>query len=104
MPILKPRHAIFCNYHDPAIPLQSADIKGNRYHPLRLNAAFLGNLSAEDQRVLGFGDARQQRTLYRRPVQFPLLDSGYRRCLQAAMRLSDLKTRLTARARRMLGA
>ena len=56
VPMLQPRHAVFYNYHDPSIPLQQEDIDYYRYHPLILNAAFLGNLSSEDQRILGFGN------------------------------------------------
>jgi hypothetical protein len=56
VPILQPRKAVFYAYHDPKIPLQREDIDYNRYHPLRLNAAFLGNLSEEDHRILGFGN------------------------------------------------
>jgi len=55
-PILEPRQAVFYNYHDPSVPLQQEDIDYYRYHPLLLNAAFLGNLTAEQQRVLGFGN------------------------------------------------
>jgi Phytanoyl-CoA dioxygenase (PhyH) len=55
-PILEPRQAVFYNYHDPAIPLQAEDVAYDRYHPLLLNAAFLGGLSPEDMRVLGFGN------------------------------------------------
>ena len=35
-----------------------------RYHPLILNAAFLGNLSEEDQRILGFGEKAQLKPGY----------------------------------------
>lgn len=55
-PILECRHAVFYNYHDPSVPLQKEDIDYYRYHPLLLNAALLGNLTAEDQRILGFGN------------------------------------------------
>ncbi len=47
-PVLERRHAVFYNYHDPAIPLERENIESDRYHPLLLNAAFLGNLSEED--------------------------------------------------------
>ncbi len=40
--------AFYC-YHDPALPLQQEDIEYGRYHPLLLNAAFLGGLSSEQQ-------------------------------------------------------
>src|SRR5437763_1201245 len=56
IPILEERHAAFFNYHDPGVPLRQEDIEYYRYHPLLLNAAFLGDLSAEEQRILGFGD------------------------------------------------
>jgi hypothetical protein len=56
IPILEPRQAIFYNYHDPAIPLQQEDVEYYRYHPLLLNAAFLGDLTSEDKRILGFGN------------------------------------------------
>ena len=56
VPMLEPRQAIFYNYHDPRVPLQAEDINYYRYHPLLLNAAFLGDLSDEDRRILGFGN------------------------------------------------
>jgi hypothetical protein len=56
VPILEPRQAVFLAYHDPNIPLQREDLEYYRYHPLHLNAAFLGNLSDEDRRILGFGN------------------------------------------------
>jgi hypothetical protein len=57
-PILQTRHALFYCYHDPAVPLQAEDVGHNRYAPLHLNAAFLGNLTQEQRRILGFGDKR----------------------------------------------
>src|SRR6266403_2473085 len=51
VPMLETRQALFYNYHDPKVPLQQEDLIAYRYHPLLLNAAFLGNLSAEDQRI-----------------------------------------------------
>src|SRR5437763_785066 len=56
VPILEPRQAVFLNYHDPKIPLQREDVEYYRYHPLLLNAAFLGGLSDEDCKILGFGN------------------------------------------------
>ena len=55
IPILEARQAIFLNYHDPDVPLQQEDIDYYRYHPLLLNAAFLGDLNDDDYRILGFG-------------------------------------------------
>src|SRR6185312_4671159 len=56
VPMLEPRQAIFYNYHDPFVLLQKEDVDYYRYHPLLLNAAFLGNLTSEDTRILGFGN------------------------------------------------
>ncbi len=56
VPMLEARQAVFYCYHNPDIPLQKEDAEYNRYHPLLLNAAFLGNLSEEDKRILGFGN------------------------------------------------
>ena len=55
-PVLRPRRVVFFNYHDPRISLQQIDVEAYRYHPLILNAAFLGDLSSEDRRILGFGN------------------------------------------------
>ncbi|HVS20259.1 MAG TPA: phytanoyl-CoA dioxygenase family protein [Pyrinomonadaceae bacterium] len=56
IPMLESRQAVFYAYHDPSVLLQAEDVDYYRYHPLLLNAAFLGDLSAEDQRILGFGN------------------------------------------------
>lgn len=56
MPILEARQAVFYCYHDPDVPLQPEDLEYYRYHPLHLNAAFLGDLAEEDRRILGFGN------------------------------------------------
>jgi hypothetical protein len=56
MPILQERDAVFLNYHEPHVPLQQEDVEYYRYHPLLLNAAFLGDLTEDDRRLLGFGD------------------------------------------------
>jgi hypothetical protein len=78
-PILEPRHAVFYCYHDAGIPLQAEDQEYYRYHPLLLNAAFLGGLSEEDRRILGFGDKRNYRENYQRPGQH----HGFHRAIQA---------------------
>jgi len=72
-PVLSPRRAVFFNYHDPRIPLQAIDVKAYRYHPLVLNAAFLGDLSAEDRRVLGFGNQLTYQRSYQQEHRYRLL-------------------------------
>lgn len=103
VPILQRRQAVFYNYHDPSIPLQSSDIKGNRYHPLLLNAALLGNLDEEARRVLGFGDTRNHRPLYARPSRTPKLDGVYRKTLAWTVKMDELGVRIGGRLKRIFG-
>lgn len=77
-PILEPRRALFYCYHDPHIPLQREDVEYNRYHPLLLNAAFLGGLSGEDQRILGFGDGTHHIPCFERQTPHRC----FQRCMQ----------------------
>ena len=84
-PILKIRHALFYCYHDPSVPLQAEDIAYNRYAPLRLNAAFLGDLTTEQQRVLGFGDARHFVHGYQRDIAHPMAHSAFSALLEAGL-------------------
>ncbi len=103
VPILEPRYAIFYNYHDPNVPLQREDVEYYRYHPLILNAAFLGKLSDEDRRILGFGNKtnylpgfvrdRRHRGLHR------IIESVY----NAKVALDDTRARVRARLQRILG-
>jgi hypothetical protein len=102
IPILEPRQAVFYNYHDPAIPLQQDDVAYYRYHPLLLNAAFLGGLTAEECRVLGFGDKRTyQADFIRRPTQ-PVFQAGIESVHAAGLYLGDWSRRLLSKAWRML--
>jgi hypothetical protein len=59
IPVIEPMRAVFYNYHDSSIPLQKEDVDYYRYHPLLLNAAFLGGISTRQQEILGFGDKRR---------------------------------------------
>jgi hypothetical protein len=107
MPILEPRNAIFLNYHDPSVPLQKEDVDYYRYHPLLLNAAFLGGLSEEDCRILGFGDKRKLAHAFVRRARFPRLEKAFQLAFEAtlrASRYSDLPKRVYAKARRALGS
>lgn len=103
VPILTPRHAVFLNYHETRYPLQPSDIKGNRYHPLLLNAAFLGGRTPEEFRVLGFGDKTNYRRGYIRPSSFPRMERLYARQLSAALQASVFTGKVTGRLRRLLG-
>lgn len=100
VPMLEPRHVVFFNYHDPAVRLRKDDIEGNRYHPLLLNAAFLGDLSEEDQRILGFGDKTNYVPAFERAPRYARLHGALSRVHDANLRLSDLRDRIAARLHR----
>jgi hypothetical protein len=90
-PVLKPRWVIMYNYHDIRVPLQELDVSAYRYHPLILNAAFLGGLSAEEQRILGFGNRSQYQAGHASEVRHPRLQAAmtwlYRTYLSAEHRM-----------------
>lgn len=101
VPILKPRHAVFYNYHETSVPLQAADVKGNRYRPLLLNAAFLGGLSDEDRRILGFGDKNHYIADHVPRSPAPSLDRLYERQLRLGLAVRDFRIRLGGRLKRI---
>jgi hypothetical protein len=101
IPMLEPRQAVFYCYHDPAVALQQEDIDYYRYHPLLLNAAFLGNLSAEDERVFGFGDQRNYQPAFVRQGKPTLLHRIMSASNGAQTRLQLLSQRISARIQRL---
>jgi hypothetical protein len=101
VPMLEPRRAVFYNYHDPDVSLQQEDIDYYRYHPLLLNAAFLGNLSAEDQRILGFGNKTNYLPAFERKPRHTLLQSAFRSAVEIAIRANAFRERVAARVRLM---
>lgn len=102
VPILETRSAVFYNYHDPSVPLQKEDTDYYRYHPLLLNAAFLGNLSEEDCRILGFGDQRNYFNGFSRRQKYPRLQGVFETLLDATVAWDSLRERVKARLRRVL--
>jgi hypothetical protein len=101
IPMLEPRQAIFYAYHDASVALQSEDIDYYRYHPLLLNAAFLGNLSAEDERILGFGDQRNYQPAFVRQAKPTLLHRIMSASNGAQTRIQLLRQRISARLQRL---
>ncbi len=103
VPILENRHAVFYNYHDPSVPLQKEDVDYYRYHPLILNAAFLGDLDAEDRRILGFGNKTNYLPAFERQAK----DGGLRGiaslALNSKLHTQDFQDRIVARLKSMLG-
>jgi hypothetical protein len=102
VPILEPRVAVFYNYHDPRVILAEEARDYYRYHPLTLNAAFLGNLSEEAQRVLGFGNKTRYQPAFRRPTQHKLFYKTFSLAFDASVRLEDLRERTSERVSRIL--
>ena len=101
VPMLERRHAVFFNYHDPNVRLQEGDRKFYRYHPLLLNAAFLGDLSADDQKLLGFGNKTNFIPGYVRPAKPPLLYNVFVTTLNLQLRAKSLRERIAAKLNQM---
>jgi hypothetical protein len=103
IPILEPRQAVFYNYHDPDVPLQADDVEYYRYHPLLLNAAFLGNLSQHDCRILGFGNKTNYQPDFVRKCSHPRLQRWFERLFTANIRVSDFTSKAWGKLRRVVG-
>jgi hypothetical protein len=104
-PMLEARQAVFYAYHDPSIPLREEDVSYYRYHPLLLNAAFLGNLSEEDRRILGFGNKTNFQPAFERPDGPPFSYRAFCVSHNARIRMLRLRDRALAifkRAWRMI--
>jgi hypothetical protein len=102
IPILEKRHALFYGYHDPSVPLQEEDVAYYRYHPLLLNAAFLGGLTREQERILGFGDKRNYREQYLRQTDHRRFFAVVQRVFDAKLVVDAFCKRVKGRLRRML--
>ena len=97
VPMLEPRQAVFYNYHNPRVRLQTEDVSYYRYHPLLLNAAFLGALSNEDQRILGFGNKSNFQPCFERQSQTPLAYNAFSCVFNWQLRARELRERIAAR-------
>jgi ectoine hydroxylase-related dioxygenase (phytanoyl-CoA dioxygenase family) len=103
VPMLEARQAVFYNYHDPRVRLQTEDVDYYRYHPLLLNAAFLGDLSNEDQRILGFGNKTNFQPCFERHSRTPLAYDAFSAVFSWQLRARELRDRIVARLQRTLG-
>jgi len=103
VPILEPRQAIFLAYHDPKIPLQQEDVEYYRYHPLQLNAAFLGNLSDEGRRILGFGNKINFQPAYERRPKDAYFQRLVGRSYDAKVFWGEFHQRAKAKLKRLTG-
>jgi hypothetical protein len=100
VPMLEERQACFFNYHNPQVPLQKEDVDYYRYHPLILNAAFLGDLTEEDRRILGFGNKTNFRPAFVRASQPSIFYRAHSRVYNAEVRLRKLNEMVAARLKR----
>jgi hypothetical protein len=96
-PILESRNAVFYNYHDPSVPIQQEDLDYYRYHPLLLNAAFLGNLSREDQQILGFGNKSHYIPAFERKPAHTAFQSLHRSAYDMKIVADEFASRVGAR-------
>ncbi len=100
LPMLETRQAVFFAYHDPSVPLQHEDVLAYRYHPLLLNAAFLGDISEEDRRILGFGNKSSFVPAFVRHDQPPVSYNAFCLAHGAGLMVRDLRERIVARLKR----
>jgi hypothetical protein len=103
VPILEPRRAVFLNYHDPDVPLQAEDIEYYRYHPLLLNVAFLGDLTPDHQRVLGFGNQTNYQKDFVRSPSHPRSLAAITALHAMRLRVDTFTGRVFGKLRRLLG-
>ena len=103
VPILEPRQAVFFAYHDPKLPLQQEDLEYYRYHPLQLNAAFLGNLTDKDRRILGFGNATNLQPGYQRKPRHASFQALVGRSFDAKVFGGEFHQRVKAKLKRLTG-
>jgi len=101
--ILEPRQAVFLAYHDPNIPLQQEDLEYYRYHPLQLNAAFLGNLTDEDRRILGFGNKTNFQPGYERRPRHAYFQALVERNYDTKVFWEEFHRRVKAKFKQLTG-
>jgi len=101
VPMLEERQAIFYNYHDPVVSLQEEDVRYYRYHPLLLNAAFLGDLTEEDRRILGFGNKINFIPAFERASKPSRLYNLFRAAFDIQLRAAQLRERVEHRMGRL---
>jgi Phytanoyl-CoA dioxygenase (PhyH) len=103
VPMLESRQACFFNYHNPNVALLQEALDYYRYHPLTLNAAFLGGLSEEDRRILGFGNKTNFRPAFVRSSKPSIFYSVLTAAYNAEVRLKKLNEMVIAKLKRTFG-
>ena len=102
VPILEPRRAVFYNYHDQDVPLQAEDVEYYRYHPLLLNAAFLGDLTPKHQRILGFGNQTHYQKHFVREPSHPRTHAAVTKLHAVGLMSNAWSSRVLGKLGRML--
>lgn len=91
-PVLKKRWVVMYNYHDPAIRVGNEHLVFGRYRPLFLNAAFVGGLTGEEQRVLGMGRVTNMPSVQPTAQRFQGMHRLMHRAMRAYLELQDVKS------------
>ena len=94
VPVREERNAVFYCYHDPDVPLAQDNIDFYRYHPLLLNAAFLGGLTEEDCRILGFGSKKSFIPAFEPPPRYDPLHRAFRLVHEGVLRVDEVRERV----------
>jgi hypothetical protein len=107
VPVLEERNAVFYCYHDPDVPLAQDNLDAYRYHPLLLNAAFLGGLMEEDCRILGFGSRKSFIPAFEPQPRYDRLHRAFRLVHEGVLRVDEVRERaataLRSRLPRLIG-
>lgn len=103
VPMLEERQACFFNYHNPRVALLPEAVDYYRYHPLILNAAFLGGLTAADKKILGFGNKTNFQPAFMRSARSPFFYRALNHAHSGELRLKNLKEMILARLKRTFG-
>jgi hypothetical protein len=85
------------------VPLQAEDVEYYRYHPLLLNAAFLGGLTEEHYRILGFGNKTHYQPHFERKPAHTGFQAVMRGLFNVKLRVGKFRERLAGKLRRLLG-
>jgi len=67
------------------------------------NAAFLGDLTPEQCRVLGFGDKGRLQLCHERSPRFPVLHSAAAAANTLGLRISDVSSRASSKLQKLFG-
>jgi hypothetical protein len=101
VPVLEPRWAIFYAYHDPHVSVRQEDLEYYRYHPMLLNAAFLGDLTEEDRQILGFGNKASYQDTFDPRSDNHRFEKIIRSAFDVQLRAFDLKQRTVTKLNRV---